>query len=89
LKDFSKIYYSADGSAPQCKHMKKFINLCYHKDDFDMDAERYFFHHMALMHMIGLWKQLKGGSKTYTMLSGALITTPWCIFRLQMEMASR
>jgi hypothetical protein len=69
--------------------MKKFINLCYHKDDFDMDAEWYVF---PVSHGIGVYgwtvKTIKGGSKTYTMLSGSLVT-PRCVFRLQMKKSSR
>ena len=38
-----KIYYFSDGSAAQYKNRKNFINLCYHKADFKIDAEWHFF----------------------------------------------
>lgn len=37
-----KIYYFSDGSAAQYKNRKNFTNLCFHKDDFDIDAEWHF-----------------------------------------------
>jgi len=38
-----KIVYFSDGSAAQYKNRKNFINLCYHKTDFRIDAEWHFF----------------------------------------------
>ena len=38
-----KILYFSDGSAAQYKNRKNFINLCYHKTDFRVDAEWHFF----------------------------------------------
>jgi hypothetical protein len=61
LKDLTKIYYFSDGAALQFKNRKNFINLCYHEDDFGMDAEWHFF---AMLHSKdacdGLGVQLKG-----------------------------
>ena len=35
-----KIIYFSDGAASQYRDGKKnFLNLCYHKDDFDINAE--------------------------------------------------
>ena len=38
-----KIYYISDGCAAQYKNWKKFINLCHHAEDFDVQAEWHFF----------------------------------------------
>lgn len=38
-----KIFYFSDGCAAQYKNKKNFINLCYHKEDFEIDAEWHFF----------------------------------------------
>lgn len=38
-----KIYYFSDGSAAQYKNRKNFTNLCFHKDDFNIDAEWHFY----------------------------------------------
>lgn len=38
-----KIFYFSDGCAAQYKNKKNFINLCYHKADFGIDAEWHFF----------------------------------------------
>jgi hypothetical protein len=43
LEDLTKIYCFSDGIALQYKNRKNFINLCYHKNDFGMDAEWHFF----------------------------------------------
>lgn len=59
LKDFSNIYCFADGAAAQHKSKEKFIDLCYHKDGFDMDAERYFFP----SHSIGAYDWIVGTIK--------------------------
>ena len=37
-----KIYYFSDGAAAQYQNRKNFINLCHHKADFGMPAERHF-----------------------------------------------
>jgi hypothetical protein len=39
LKDLTKIFCFSYGAASQYKNRKNFINLCYLKDDFGMDAE--------------------------------------------------
>jgi hypothetical protein len=39
----SKIMYFSDGCAGQYKNHKNFINLCYHKNDFGIEAEWHFF----------------------------------------------
>ena len=39
----TKIFYFSDGCAAQYKNRKNFINLCYHKNDFDIEAEWHFF----------------------------------------------
>lgn len=36
------IIYFSDGAASQYKNRKTFLNLCYHKDDFGVKAERHF-----------------------------------------------
>lgn len=38
-----KIFYFSDGAAAQYKNRKNFLNLCYHKTDFGIDAEWHFF----------------------------------------------
>ena len=38
-----EIFYISDGCAEQYKNRKNFINLCYHQQDFIMDAEWIFF----------------------------------------------
>lgn len=38
-----KIYYFSDGCAGQYKNKKNFSNLCYHNEDFDVEAEWHFF----------------------------------------------
>jgi hypothetical protein len=50
FKNLTKIYSFSDGAALQYKNRKYIINLCYHKDDFDMDAKLHFF---AMPHGIG------------------------------------
>lgn len=37
-----KIFYYSDGCAAQYKNKKNFINLCYHKQDFGVEAEWHF-----------------------------------------------
>ena len=39
----SKIIYVSDGCAAQYKNRKNFINLCYHMEDFGVQAEWHFF----------------------------------------------
>lgn len=41
--NFKKIFYFSDGSAAQYKNRKNFIDLCYHKTDFKLDAEWHFY----------------------------------------------
>jgi len=43
LSHIAKIFYFSDGCAEQYKNRKNFINLCHHKQDFDIDAEWIFF----------------------------------------------
>ncbi len=38
-----KISYFSDGCAAQYKNCKNFLNLCHHKEDFDIDGEWHFF----------------------------------------------
>ena len=38
-----KIFYFSDGCAEKYKNGKKFINLCHHHQDFNLDAEQIFF----------------------------------------------
>jgi len=40
---FKKIIYFSDGATAQYKNRKNFLNLCFHKEDFDMLAEWHFF----------------------------------------------
>jgi hypothetical protein len=61
LKDLTMIYYFSDGVPLQYKNRKNFINLCYHKDDFGIDAKWHFFatpHGKGACDRIG--EQLKG-----------------------------
>lgn len=39
----TKIIYFSDGSAAQFKNKKNFINICFHNEDFNIDAEWNFF----------------------------------------------
>lgn len=39
----NKIYYFTDGAASQYKNRKNFLNLFYHKKDFNVEAEGHFF----------------------------------------------
>jgi hypothetical protein len=41
--NFTKIHYFTDGCAGQYKNKSNFLNLCYHKEDFFIDAEWNFF----------------------------------------------
>ena len=43
IPELSKIYYYSDGWAGQYKNRSNFINLCYHKMDFDVECEWHFF----------------------------------------------
>ena len=43
LSDINKIYYFSDGCTVHYKNYKNFLNLCYHKEDFEMTAEWVFF----------------------------------------------
>ena len=43
IPGITKIYYVSDGCGGQYKNYKNFLNLCYHKDDYGIDAERIFF----------------------------------------------
>jgi hypothetical protein len=43
LKDLINIYCFSDGVTLQYINRKNLINLCYHKDDFGMDSDWYFF----------------------------------------------
>ena len=39
----STIHYFSDGASSQYKNYKNMVNLCYHKSDFELDAEWNFF----------------------------------------------
>jgi hypothetical protein len=43
VTNISKIHYFSDGCAAQYKNKYNFINLCYHRDDFNLDGEWNFF----------------------------------------------
>ena len=43
LVDINKIYYFSDGCSAHYKNYKNFINLCHHKEDFEITAEWVFF----------------------------------------------
>ena len=43
LPNVTKIYYVSDGCHGQYKNFKNFLNLCSHKEDFSIKAERIFF----------------------------------------------
>ena len=43
IPELSKIYYYGDGCAGQYKKRFNFINLCYHKMDFDVECKWHFF----------------------------------------------
>ncbi|KAK6168797.1 hypothetical protein SNE40_011199 [Patella caerulea] len=40
LPGVKKIHYFTDGCVSQYKNKNNFINLCYHKEDFNQEAER-------------------------------------------------
>ena len=46
-KNFQKwtkyVLYFSDGSAAQYKNRKNFVNLCFHKEDFGVQAEWHFY----------------------------------------------
>ena len=42
IRELSKIYYYSDGCAGQYKNRFSFINLCYHKMNFDIEWEWHF-----------------------------------------------
>lgn len=42
FKNVNKIYYFSDGASSQYKNRKNFANLCFHKSDFDVEAEWHF-----------------------------------------------
>lgn len=41
-----KLIYFSDGAASQYKNKKNFINMCFHKEDFGLDVEWHFSHHV-------------------------------------------
>ena len=43
FQKWTKILYFSDGSAAQYKNRKNFVNLCYHKEDFGVQAEWHFY----------------------------------------------
>jgi hypothetical protein len=43
LKGLTKVYYFSDGEASQFKNRKNFINICYKKCDFGLNAKWHFF----------------------------------------------
>lgn len=43
MGDLTKIYYFSDGASAQYKNKKNFINLCFHEDDFNVNAQWHFF----------------------------------------------
>lgn len=43
LPGVQKVHYFSDGCAQQYKNFKNFLNLCYHKEDFGMEADWTFF----------------------------------------------
>ena len=43
LPHIDKIYYVSDGCGGQYKNYKNFLNLCFHKEDYGIDAEWIFF----------------------------------------------
>ena len=43
LVDINKIYYFSDGCSAHSKNYKNLINLCHHKEDFEITAEWVFF----------------------------------------------
>ena len=43
ISKVDKILYFSDGSAAQYKNQKNFVNLCYHKEDFGVQAEWHFY----------------------------------------------
>ena len=40
--EITKLYYFSDGCSGQYKNCKKLVNLCNHKEDFSLEAERFF-----------------------------------------------
>lgn len=43
LPKVQKVFYFSDGSGSQYKNRYNFSNICYHKKDFDLEAEWHFF----------------------------------------------
>lgn len=56
----NKLFYFSDGAPQQFKNKKAFTNLCYHKNDFDINAEWHFF---ATAHGKGPCDGLSGSVK--------------------------
>lgn len=48
------VHYFSDGAASQYKNRKNFANLCYHKEDFSLDATWHFLlHHTEKVPVMG------------------------------------
>ena len=58
----TKLFYFSDGCADQHKNYKNFVNLCHHKQDFNIDAEWVFF---ATSHGKSLCDGIGGFVKRY------------------------
>ncbi|CAN7998596.1 unnamed protein product [Ixodes hexagonus] len=43
MPEIKKIYYFSDGASSQYKNKQKFVNLCYHQLDYNIEAEWNFF----------------------------------------------
>ena len=43
IKNLRKVYYFIDGASSQYKNRKNFVNLAFHMQDFNLEAEWHFF----------------------------------------------
>ena len=74
--EINKIYYFSDGAAGQYKNKKNFMNISYHRMDFQAQAEWHFF---ATSHGKGPCDGVGGTIKrlaAYASLQGTQITSP-------------
>lgn len=82
IADIKKIIYFSDGASAQYKNIKNFANLCFHEEDFGINAEWHFF---ATSHGKGPCDGIGGATKRLAakaslQLSQDPITTPNKLF---------
>ena len=74
-----KIFYYSDGCAAQYKNCKNFTNLCYHVEDFGVQAERLFFAKSAEDGAGGTLKRLASRASLQRLYSNHIITAKQCM----------